>query len=589
MCVEPHSGWGGLVGLLARLPLIGTGVRPRAGHGHWQQERTVQKTGGDREPAPVVPRYTWSDTVGALLLACASFTPSLLPRNWLLQGVIAGVTAAIGYGLGGLVAWLIGAVHQWRPPPAARRRMRRAFAVVAVVCGVAALWQGQRWQQQIHGLMGLPAPAHYESGGILLVAGLVFVAAVAAARLLRRATQWTVRLFDRVVPDRLARPLAVVAVTGLVLVLVNGVLFRGFTDVANAAFSLRDSTTSDGTPHPAAAERSGSPASLVRWDGLGREGRDFIGHGPTVAQLSAFSGRQAAEPIRIYAGLRSEASTRRRAALAVHDLRRAGGFDREVLVVVTTTGTGWVDEVASDSLEYMFNGDTAIVALQYSFLPSWISFLVDQSKAQDAGRELFNQVYDAWAKLPIGDRPRLYTFGESLGAFGGEAAFSGLADIRNRTDGVLWVGPPNFNALWRGFVDDRAACSPEWLPIHDSGRTVRFAADGSDLDRPDGPWGHPRVVYLQHASDPVVWWSPRLVLVEPDWLADKAGRDVSEDMVWIPFVTFWQVTADLPFATHVPAGHGHKYRAEYVDAWARVTQPDGWTQADTERLRNVLP
>ena len=59
-------------------------------------------------------------------------------------------------------------------------------------------------------------------------------------------------------------------------------------------------------------------------------------------------------------------------------------------------------------------------------------------------------------------------------------------------------------------------------------------------------------------------------------------------MVWIPFVTFWQVTADLPFATEVPAGHGHKYTTEYVDAWATVIQPPDWTEAKAGRLREIV-
>jgi len=37
---------------------------------------------------------------GALIFACLSFAPSLLPRGGLLQGVVTGITAAIGYRLG---------------------------------------------------------------------------------------------------------------------------------------------------------------------------------------------------------------------------------------------------------------------------------------------------------------------------------------------------------------------------------------------------------------------------------------------------------------------------------------------------------
>jgi uncharacterized membrane protein len=292
--------------------------------------------------------------------------------------------------------------------------------------------------------------------------------------------------------------------------------------------------------------------------------------------------------VRAYAGLASAGSVADRAALAVRDLERAGGFARPVLGVVTTTGTGWVDPAASDSLEYEFNGDTAMVAMQYSYLPSWLSFLVDQVKARDAGRALFDAVYGVWARLPLNHRPRLYVFGESLGTFGGEAAFSGLADITNRTDGVLWVGPPNFNALWRQLVAARAPGSPEWLPMYEDGRTVRFAARPDNLAQPAGPWDRPRLAYLQHASDPIVWWSPQLILGPPDWLRGTRGPDVSQEMVWLPFVTFWQVTADLVFAVDVPDGHGHHYSADYVNGWAAVAQPAGWTPADTERLRGLI-
>ena len=96
------------------------------------------------------------------------------------------------------------------------------------------------------------------------------------------------------------------------------------------------------------------------------------------------------------------------------------------------------------------------------------------------------------------------------------------------------------------------------------------------------------MVYLQHASDPIVWWSPHLLLHRPDWLAEPRGADVDPSMRWIPWVTFWQVTADMVFSTGVPAGHGHVYKQEYVDAWAAVTQPPDWTPDDTTRLRELI-
>ena len=92
-----------------------------------------------------LPRYTWSGTLGAVLFGCASLTPSLLPRGWVLQGLIAGITAAIGYGVGVTVAWFVAELTESRlsaglPPPrlaGARRGRARCSAVVM-------LWLGAR-------------------------------------------------------------------------------------------------------------------------------------------------------------------------------------------------------------------------------------------------------------------------------------------------------------------------------------------------------------------------------------------------------------------------------------------------------------
>jgi len=357
-------------------------------------------------------------------------------------------------------------------------------------------------------------------------------------------------------------------------VVVSGLLLQGFVGLMNKAYSARDTTTAEGVLQPTTSLRSGGPGSLVRWDSLGYQGRNFIGKGPSVADIGQFSHQAAMEPIRIYAGLASANGPQAQAALAVNDLQHAGGFQRKNLVVVTTTGSGWVDPALVDTVEYLSGGDCATVAIQYSYLPSWLSYLVDQSKALAAGRALFDAVYGAWAKLPPDHRPRLFVAGESLGSFGGEAAFTGENDIANRTSGALFAGPPNFNTLFREFSDHRDAGSPEVQPIYQDGRIVRFANDPTAGIPPQGqPWEGSRVLYLMHPSDPIVWWSPHLIFSRPDWIGEPPGKDVLKGMFWMPFITFWQVTADLPFATGVPAGHGHKYTAEYVNGWQAVMQP----------------
>jgi uncharacterized membrane protein len=143
--------------------------------------------------------------------------------------------------------------------------------------------------------------------------------------------------------------------------------------------------------------------------------------------------------------------------------------------------------------------------------------------------------------------------------------------------------------LYRDFTDHRDKGSPEVLPIYDNGRTVRFTTDpAADIPPKGQPWKGSRVLYAMHPSDPVVWWSPDLTFQEPDWIDDAPGKDVLWQTVWIPFVSFWQVTADLPFATGVPAGHGHEYTTEYVDAWNAVMHPGGFTPDDLANLKKII-
>jgi uncharacterized membrane protein len=525
---------------------------------------------------------------GALIFACLSFTPSLLPRGGVVQGLVVGINAAIGYGLGVMAAWIWRAFADRDPRPA-RSWAWPTFIISGLVLFVVAFGLGQYWQHEIRELMGV---TDYSIPLVVispLIAALIFGALILIGRGVRWLYRWAAKLLRRWIGPSAASAVAWVLAAGVTYLIISGVLLDGLVSIANDAFSVKDTTTDEGVQQPTSSLRSGSPGSLVSWDSLGRQGRNFTGLGPLPTDIEAITHQPAEEPIRIYAGLQSAADAEARAALAVQDLDRAGGFQRENLLVVTTTGSGWVDPASVDTFEYLSGGDSAAVAIQYSYLPSWISYLVDQEKAREAGRSLFDAVYDRWSKLPDTARPRLFVAGESLGSFGGETAFSGEYDLRNRTTGTLFAGPPNFNTLFREFSDHRDAGSPEVQPVYKDGRTVRFANDASVGAPPAGQlWEGSRVLYLMHPSDPIVWWSPHLILDQPDWISEPPGRDVLDGIVWIPFVTFWQITADLPFSTGVPGGHGHKYTTEYVDGWYAVMQPTGITPEDLTKLKDVI-
>jgi len=553
-------------------------------------EVSVDRPAGPRTPGRLrgLAHATVPGSWGALVVGCLSFTPSLLPRGGLIQGLVWGITAAIGYGLGVVAAWAWRAFADDDPRPP-RSWAWPTFLVSAAVLVSVAFGLGQYWQYQIRGLMGV---TDYNVVLVVvspLVAAVTFGLLILTGRGLRHLYRSAARLLRRWIGPRAATAVGWVLVVGLTWLVTTGLVLDGFVAVADKAFSLRDTTTPEGVHQPTTGLRSGGPGSLVPWDSLGYQGRKFTGLGPSPTDIEKVTHHPAVEPIRAYAGLASGSDAESRAALAVRDLQRAGGFQRKNLLVVTTTGSGWVDPAMVDTFEYLTGGDAGTVAIQYSYLPSWISYLVDQSKAREAGRALFDAVYDPWSKLPAAQRPRLYVAGESLGSFGGETAFSGEYDLRNRTNGTLFAGPPNFNTLFREFSDHRDPGSPEIQPVYKDGRTVRFTSSPAAGIPPEGqPWQGSRVLYLMHPSDPIVWWSPNLILHRPAWTSEPPGKDVLGGTVWLPFVTFWQVTADLPFSTGVPAGHGHKYTSEYVDGWASVMQPPAATPEELNAIRRAV-
>lgn len=530
-------------------------------------------------------RYTFTGTAVGMLFLWLSMTPSLLPRGPLFQGLVSGAAGAIGYGLGVFAVWLVRFMQSRSsspPPPRWAWPVLVAVGAVGMVLGVVYF---SYWQDQVRDLMGVPRLRWFNYPQAALLSVILLFVFVEIGQLIRRLVRFLARQLSRVAPPRVSFVVTVVLVLSVGIAILNGVVVRGSMSMLNKTFSAVNDELDPDQPAPTTALRSGGPGSLVSWEALGHQGRLFVGNGPTVAQLTEFNGAPATEPIRAYAGLKSADGIRATAELAAQELEREGGLNRKVIAVATTTGTGWINAAEADSLEYMYNGDTAIVSMQYSFLPSWLSFLVDKENARQAGQALFEAVDEKVRALPESQRPKIVVFGESLGSFGGEAPFLSPNNIIARTDGALFSGPTFQNTMRDSITENRDPGSPEWLPIFDDGANVRFAARADNLGRPDAPWGNPRIAYLQHASDPIAWFNPELLFAEPDWLREPRGYDVSDDMNWIPVVTFLQVAADMAVAVDVPDGHGHRYVKDVVNAWAAVMQPPGWTPEKTERLR----
>ena len=533
--------------------------------------------------------FSYVGLVFGTLSFSASLSPSLLPRNYVVQGLLSGLALAVGYGLGVIAVWL------WRylelPPPSTKieRVVKRLTTVGVALVVILSLWRATIWQNSIRELMEMqPLETAYASyvGLIAIVFGAIVIGSV---RILWKSCNLVDRQLKRFLPRRISYVLSAMVVGLVLLMITNRIIAKQALNVADAIFLEIDGMVDEGIEQPTDARASGSAESLIAWDSIGRQGKDFIVTGPTKEQLSRFSGREAVRPLRVYVGLRSRETADERAKLALEELKRVGGFDRSVLVVATPTGTGWLDPGAVDTLEFLHAGDTAIVSMQYSYLPSWITILVDPNRSQDSARILFDEIYGHWKTLPQDSRPKLYLHGLSLGALGSETCADLFTLFEDPIQGGVWSGPPFPSTEWSAVTKGRNPDSPAWLPTFRDGTMVRFTGKENALDQAGERWGPMRFVYIQHASDPMTFFAPELLLQKPDWLVGKRGPDVSPYLRWYPIVTFLQIAFDLPMATSVPTGYGHNYApASYIDAWIEVTEPDEWRAGDTARLKRLF-
>lgn len=523
--------------------------------------------------------------IGTLFFA-ASLTPTLIPRNHLTQGVLSGCAAAIGYGIGFFLRWL----WLYLELPEARANVLRAVKLIGIAgCTLVVLlflWRAAEWQNSIRLVMGLDPVDTARPFQVGAIAAVTFVVLVAIARLFRITLVFVSERLRRFVPVRVSYVVGTTIAVLLFWTVADGLVFRAALRVADSSFRQLDELTPAETSQPADPGKTGSAASLVGWQDLGRMGRSYVGLGPGAADISAVTGKPALEPLRAYVGLQSGDTPDDRAELALAELKRIGGFARKALVIVTPTGTGWVDEQGIDPVEFLFHGDVASVAVQYSYLASWLSLLIEPGYGAEQARALFREVYGYWRTLPKDTRPKLYLYGLSLGSLSSERSNELFEVLGDPYQGALWSGPPFPSRIWNWVTSDREPGTPSWLPRFRDGSFVRFTAQKNALDIPGARWGPLRIVYLQYASDPITFYEIASIYREPDWMKQPRGPDISPELRWYPVVTFLQLTLDVALATTAPLGHGHVYAAEhYIDAWIEVAGIEDWPAGEVANLK----
>lgn len=394
-----------------------------------------------------------------------------------------------------------------------------------------------------------------------------------------------------------ARAVSLGVVTGSVVVVWDRAMQR------IEAATLSDDARSVGLD-PATITRptvSGSGQSLVPWDSLGREGRRHVlsrvptgppdptagsrpglGAGaasspvPDLSIETVMGQTPTAEPVQVYVGLDSAPTARERVDLALAEMEQLGAFDRSLIVLVSPTGTGYVNYVALAALQYLTLGDVATVTMQYSKRPSPLS-LTKVKVAREQNRRLWMRVLVRLREIPEERRPRVVVFGESLGAHTSQDVFRGWGTIGPSALGIdraLWVGTPHTSGWMHEVSDpdrlevdaDTVAVVNDYLELVDLGPQRRAAL---------------RYVLVNHDDDGVTKMGPDIALTRPAWLTAPAraprpvppGTDVPVSprgtppwVRWRPVTTFFQTLVDMKNA-QAPGPYraqAHDYRPDLV-------------------------
>ncbi|WP_292043603.1 MULTISPECIES: alpha/beta hydrolase [unclassified Brevundimonas] len=516
-----------------------------------------------------------------------SLTPSLVPRSGLLQGVLAGCCFAAGYGVGVGVKF----IWTWLGLPRLDRTKRNMAIKIAIGTAVAFIVAGlvmaAHWQQDVHTAMGLPPVETVRPFTIAGVAGAVAIVLLSIGRVFRAAVQVSSKWLAEHLPQKVALLASLVATIAAFVFIGGDVIIGGAFTAFDKTYARIDATLPDDGLSPSDPLATGSPASLIDWSSMGAEGRAFVSQGPDAPAISAITDRPALQPLRIYVGMGSAETAAERARLALNEAIRVGAFERDALVIATPTGTGWMDPSSHFPLEVLLDGDVATVGVQYSYLPSWLSLLAVPEYGAESARAVFLAFHDYWSRLPEDTRPKLYLFGLSLGAMNTDLSYDFYDVVDAPMDGVFMSGPPFTSRGWGQLTRDRDAGSAAWLPRFRNGEVVRFMnQDG--IPPQSGEWGSTRILYLQYATDGIVFFSPSLIWQRPEWLDQPRGPGVSPRLRWVPIVTFLQVGFDLLTATTTPSGQGHVYAGvDYMTGWNAMLGTDRSSQ-EKERLKRAM-
>ncbi|HPJ18393.1 MAG TPA: alpha/beta-hydrolase family protein [Actinomycetota bacterium] len=339
---------------------------------------------------------------------------------------------------------------------------------------------------------------------------------------------------------------------------------------------------------PELSEVTGGPGSLIPWEKQSREASRWLREVLRPGQITEIMQEPAKQPIRVYASLASAQTEAERADLLLAEIDRTGALDRSVFALFSPTGSGYVNYVATETLEYLTRGDCASACIQYSVLPSALSLnRVHMGTRQT--RMVVNGIVERLLARAPEKRPKFVLFGESLGSQVSQEMFRGqgiTGPAGISLDAAVWIGTPNATK-WRAELwGDRTVSQ---VPPVGPGAVYlsRAVRDWRGLS-PEQRAGV-RYLLLQNGDDPIPKFGPEVVWRQPDWLGPQAGRPPGSPRgsQWQPVVTFFATFLDMQNALTPTPGQfdegGHDYRRETPEA---VRQVFG-LQASDEQMKRV--
>jgi uncharacterized membrane protein len=336
---------------------------------------------------------------------------------------------------------------------------------------------------------------------------------------------------------------------------------------------------------PGSVYVSGGPESTVPFDTLSREGRRFVNMVLTREEISSVMGQEpVADPIRVFVGLDTAVEVEDRVDMVMDELVRTKAFERKVLCLASPTGSGYINYVLAESLEYLTLGDSAIVTMQYSLLPSPMS-LTRTGLAVEQNRDLMHAITGYLRGMDPDARPRLVLFGESLGALTTLDIWrhrSVEAMDRDFVHSSIFLGTPSATEFAKSWRLNPAKIDPD-------GRLLEVDNFAQYLALPDEHRQRVRHVLISHYDDPIPKFGTNLLLRRPWWLgpAEQRRPGVPRSSTWRPGTSFVLTGVDMVNAMEVIPGtfgrRGHDYREDI----ARFVSSTYDLPADPGRLLEI--